>query len=469
MGSLNCSCFNSSENGQVTFNQEIQNENQKEIFHNRISITEEAIFNAISNYYSSKNIQVQKIDSQEFLELLNSNPQFKKILNEYEEQLDDEGSNLIKDNIFFGPIKFINKSDDIEKEKDFPDFYYEGEYNKEGIINGKGTKIINDKLIYKGEFIDGEYNGKGLLIKNGASIFGNWTKGICNGKVVYKKEGEFEYKGNFENNKKNGYGIESYSDGSKYEGNFVNNKKSGKGVYKFPNGEMYEGNFENDLYNGVGKYIWSLDGRKYEGEFKNGIINGKGSFTYDDGSVYHGYFENGEKNGEGYIVFPDGKKYFGNWLNNELYGNGYLVNGNEKMEVVFRHGKIISATINQDNGDNDDNNNNNNDNKSIENLSFNNICSKFTKECFVDDTNNINVNKYICPICNCFLSYPLKCTGCSTNYCKDCIKGDNCKTCNGNKFGNNDELEKEMIEKVKIKCDKCDQILDYQESFHHLH
>jgi hypothetical protein len=448
----------STENGQVTFNQEIPYDNQKEILHNRVSITEESLFNAITNYYSSKNIQVQKIDSQEFSELLNSNPEFKKIINEYEEKLDDDTSNSIKGNIFFGPVKFIIRNDG--KEEDFPYFFYEGEFNKEGKINGKGTKIINDKIIYKGEFTNGEYNGKGLLIKNGGSIFGNWIKGICSGKVIYKKEGEFEYKGNFENNKKNGYGIETYKDGSKYEGNFVNNKKSGKGIYRFANGEMYEGNFENNLYNGEGKYLWGLDRRKYEGEFKNGIISGKGVFTYNDGAIYHGYFENGEKNGEGFIEFPDGKKYYGNWLNNELYGNGYLVNGNEKTEVVFRHGKIISSTIDIDK----DSNYNNVD------LSFNNNnYGKFKIECFMGNTNNINVNKYICPICNCFLCYPLKCSECSTNFCKECVKEENCKACNANKFESNEKLIEEMTENVKIQCNKCEQILDYKDSLKHIH
>ena len=80
MGSLNCSCFNSSENGQVTFDQEGQNDNQKIIFPKQISIIpEESLFDIISSYYSSKDIQVEKIDCLEFSELINSNPQFKKI------------------------------------------------------------------------------------------------------------------------------------------------------------------------------------------------------------------------------------------------------------------------------------------------------------------------------------------------------------------------------------------------------
>ena len=95
MGSLNCSCFNSNENGQVTFDQEAQNDNQKIIFTKQIGIIpEESLFDIISSYYSSKDIKVEKIDSLEFSELINSNPQFKKILNEYEEKIEDISNSI---------------------------------------------------------------------------------------------------------------------------------------------------------------------------------------------------------------------------------------------------------------------------------------------------------------------------------------------------------------------------------------
>jgi len=338
MGSFNCSCFYSKDNGQIILSEG----NQNIIRPRQISIIpEETFFDIIVNYYSIKKIEIEKITSQEFSELLYYNSEIKKILEEYEDKFDDLTINCYT---AIGPVKFINV-DENKSEKNNTEFYYEGEYNNEGVINGRGIKIIKNSLIFKGEFLNGEYNGKGLLIKNGGSIYGDWVKGICTGNAIYKVEGKFEYIGNFENNKKNGYGIEKYNDGSQYEGNFLNNLKSGKGIYKFQNGEIYEGNFENDLYNGEGKYFWSNGGRKYEGEFKNGVINGKGIYTYDDGTIFNGYFIDGAKNGEGYLEFQDGKKYYGNWINDELYGKGYLVNDNEKIEIVSRHGKIIASSI----------------------------------------------------------------------------------------------------------------------------
>ena len=469
MGSFNCSsCLYSKEKAQIIFTPENVNNNHP--FQNNI-IEEDKIFELISHFYSTKNYEIKKINSQEFSELLTSRTQ--KILNEYEDKLDDF-KDLINNNKSIGPLKFtfINKDkEDKEEEesnsdKNILDFYYDGDFNSEGIINGKGTKIIPNNSVYKGDFLNEEYNGKGILIKDNAFIFGNWINGECKGKVIYKVDDEFEYEGNFENNKKNGYGVEKYNDGSQYEGNFLNNKKNGKGIYKFPNGEIYEGNFKNDLYNGDGRYVWSLENKKYEGEFKNGIIDGKGIYTYEDGSVFNGIFKNGVKNGEGFIEFPDGKKYFGNWVNGELYGNGYLINGNEKIEFVHRHGKIISTNANNDEDINDNNNLSLiSNNEEIINTDI----IKFNKESFFGDKNIINVNKYICSKCNCFFAQPVKCTECSINFCKKCNEGQNCRNCNNDKFENNDDLIKEMNENVKIKCYKCDKILDYQESLNHFH
>ena len=339
MGKLNCSCFNNNEKGQILFDRNDNNDNVN-INQNEI-IEKESLFEMITKYYNSKNINVQKINEEEFFEILNSEPNIAKILKQYDEIFEKFSISFNFDNTDIETIKFIDNNDI----KSSSNFYYYGEFNENGIINGAGIKIIKKNHIYKGEFSNGEYNGKGLLIKNGASIFGDWEYGEINGNVIYKIDSKFEYNGNFENGKKNGFGVEKYPDGSIYEGNFVNNKKSGHGSLTFPNEENYEGNFENDLYNGEGQYTWGSKGKKYVGEFKKGKIEGKGTYTYEDGTIFRGTFIDGNRNGEGVIEFPDGKKYSGNWLNDELYGNGFLLNGNKKIEIIFRHGKIISQKL----------------------------------------------------------------------------------------------------------------------------
>jgi len=419
MGNLNCSCFSSNEaSNQITFPPDQKNPVLNTLPKKNMSgVQEEDLFDIICSHYLSENIEVQKITDEEFSEKLNSIPNSKKILDEFEEKLENPiylGSNP-------GPLKFINKSEEI-LEKNILAFYYDGEFNNEGIISGKGTKVVENYLIYKGEFTNDIYNGKGLLIKLGAYIFGDWEKGKCGGKVIYKVEDEFEYEGEFEKNKKNGQGVEKYSDGSVYEGNFINNIKSGKGIYRFPNDEIYDGNFENNLYNGEGTYLWGPGGKKYQGEFKDGIINGKGILTYEDGTIYNGSFEKGLKNGEGCIEFPDGKKYYGNWVNNELYGNGYLVNGNEKTEVVFRHGKVISAITNEEIKGNNINN-------YTEEIVTNreNVTDSLVEE----NNNKINNNeKSACYLCKSEVGQPSKCSKCNNIVCDKCRNGQICANCN---------------------------------------
>ena len=454
MGNLKCSCFNNKENGQFIF----QNDNS-DIKANLIT-PDYSLFDTIKNYYNSKNIEIKKITQKEFDEILNSNSNISKLLEEYNKIFDKYNIyfNLNNENVEY--IKFI----DNNKEKKPSEFYYYGEFDNNGIIDGIGIKIINQNYIYKGEFSKGEYHGKGLLIKNISSIFGDWEYGEIKGHVIYKINSKFEYDGNFEKNKKNGFGTEKYKDDSIFEGNFVNNKKNGHGIYTFPNDEKYEGNFEDDLFNGEGQYIWGKSGKKYIGQFKNGKIEGNGTYTYEDGTMFTGTFLDGYKNGEGCIIFPDGKKYFGNWLNDELYGNGYLLDGNKKIEIIFRHGKIISQKISEDAEEEIiklDNNKDVDNEKTI---------SRFNADLFYGDKNTVNVDKYICFICKYFLIKPFECTICHTNYCQECINSNKkCLRCKNEKFKINKELENEMDVNIKIKCDKCQNILNYKESLLHFH
>ena len=443
MGNLKCTCINNNESNQVIF------ENNNHVVTPKISL-----FELISKYYSTKNIRVEKISQDDFFTILNSDSGMLKILDEYEKLFEKYNIKINEDSEEVESIKFI----DDNQTNNFGEYLYFGEFNDNGIINGIGIKIIKSNYIYKGEFSNDEYNGKGLLIKNSASIFGDWEGGEINGNVIYKIHSKFEYTGNFENNKKNGFGTEKYPDGSEYIGNFINNKKNGHGKYSFPNNEYYEGNFENDLYNGEGQYVWEKSGKKYVGEFKNGKIEGKGVYRYEDGSIFRGSFINGYKNGEGSIEFPDGKKYLGNWLNDELYGNGYFISGNKKIEVVFRHGKIISQRINEDFESNLN-----------EEIKSTNKAAKFKANSFFGNINNININKYICPICDCFFLNPIKCLECGSNYCKECIIGKKCLKCNNEKFIDDKDLNNEMINIINIKCDICQKILKYNESFSHFH
>lgn len=55
------------------------------------------------------------------------------------------------------------------------------------------------------------------------------------------------YMGEWNNDKRSGYGISERSDGLKYEGEWYANKKYGYGVTTFSNGEKEEGKYKNNV------------------------------------------------------------------------------------------------------------------------------------------------------------------------------------------------------------------------------
>lgn len=151
--------------------------------------------------------------------------------------------------------------------------------------------------IYLGNFEGDKRGGFGEFISGNGDIYtGNMLDGKKHGKGVFTWADGSSYDGEFADNMKNGYGVNTFSDGSVYEGEYVNDVKHGKGKYKWANGDIYEGDFANDQYKGKGKYTWALpDGgfEEYEGDFDHNTIHGEGTYSWISGRKYTGYFSYG--------------------------------------------------------------------------------------------------------------------------------------------------------------------------------
>ena len=131
--------------------------------------------------------------------------------------------------------------------------YYEGNVNDNGLPNGKG--IIYDKnnnISYEGDFVNGKKEGKGKL---------------------YSKNEKFYYIGEFKNDKRHGKGTEYYKNNNNihYEGDFVDDKKHGKGIEYDENGIIgYKGDFIEGKWEGNGE-VYDYNGNLFfSGKFKNG-------------------------------------------------------------------------------------------------------------------------------------------------------------------------------------------------------
>lgn len=112
--------------------------------------------------------------------------------------------------------------------------------------------------------------------------------------------------------KRNGHGIQEWSDGCKYEGGFVNNLKHGTGVFTWTNGEFYKGSFFKDYRHGKGMYSWP-DGSKYTGHFYLNRKEGYGVQVFPDGSTFEGLYHADERFGPGIMTYLDGRQDVGLW------------------------------------------------------------------------------------------------------------------------------------------------------------
>lgn len=75
-----------------------------------------------------------------------------------------------------------------------------------------------------------------------------------------------------------------------YDGDYKDDKKEGYGIFKWPSASVYEGHFKNDFRHGFGVMRW-IDGTVYEGEWESGVQCGKGRLQMPDGTLKIGIFK----------------------------------------------------------------------------------------------------------------------------------------------------------------------------------
>lgn len=225
--------------------------------------------------------------------------------------------------IIYGEFFFINGS------------YYNGEIDNNGNISGYGMLYSSNKTIILGKFdLNILIQGYGIKYKNN-----NTTSKI-------KSIERFDiFRGYFENGKRKGMGIEDTSE-LFYEGNFDNNKKDGYGRIKYlKTKDFYEGSFKNGNIYGYGTYIWG-NGNKYIGDFVNGKMHGNGKYYWPDGSVYEGEYKLNIKSGKGKFKWPNNKEFIGEFVNGKPHGKGFLgINGGEYHKSEFVDGKLLETSL----------------------------------------------------------------------------------------------------------------------------
>ena len=291
-------------------------------------------------------------------------------------------------------VLYLWKISNKEVWKKFGDEELHQKYNGEikyGKPNGLGIKIYLDGSRYIGDWKSGAQHGQGtLILTDGTKLKGRWksnkpwdikkidikgrvsneyVEGVkqknnrIEGILFFRKEKyssvwnkignekvDYQYVGQIENNKPNGWGKLTHPSGYIYEGQFKNGKAHGKGSFSYKGLKKGIGEFKTNkpwnvteydneskivgtYLNGVFKakekkigilftrkekeiWIWFEDSEEpyngqYDGEIENGKPDGHGKLTMINGTKYIGEFKNGAWNGQGIFFFPGGDQWKG--------------------------------------------------------------------------------------------------------------------------------------------------------------
>eukprot|EP00347_Sterkiella_histriomuscorum_P000072 403377294 len=195
---------------------------------------------------------------------------------------------------------------------------YDGEWAN-GTKNGYGIWKGTIGESYIGQWKDGKSEGYGVHTwKNGDKYEGEWVAWLRHGNGTDFFSNGDVYIGQYKLGKPDGLGQYNWKNGNSYSGMFVNGLKHGKGKWKKnpsqqnnPNKyNYYEGDYEHDKKNGFGIFEWE-SGNKYQGQYIDDERNGFGQMEWIDGSVYKGLWEDGVQHGIGLMVFPNGSRKAG--------------------------------------------------------------------------------------------------------------------------------------------------------------
>lgn len=135
------------------------------------------------------------------------------------------------------------------------------------------------------------------------------------------------YHGEWDDNKKNGYGVQVYPSGEKYEGQWSNGLRHGEGTYWVPVGKaqrlrkVYVGGWKDDKRHGRGTCFFK-NGEFFQGQWDQGKMHGQGTLRYESGDLYVGDFQDGLRAGKGTLNKANGDCYEGYWLNDKREGSG---------------------------------------------------------------------------------------------------------------------------------------------------
>jgi len=210
--------------------------------------------------------------------------------------------------------------------EEYPAFdFYIGEF-KYGVKNGLGINRFygydEDRLFrgfYAGYFRGRNHHGYGLMhwdtLWEGNYFAGKWDNAQRILGVTRLSSGDI-YAGEHLDSVLHGYGDYKWADGSVYTGQWEYDKRNGYGVLKFAREE-------HEIINGPDRLKPRYDEIRYTGKFENHLPSGYGVLVFANGDYFEGEFLNGLCHGYGIMYGTNGKVIKkGLWEQDEYIGRG---------------------------------------------------------------------------------------------------------------------------------------------------
>lgn len=172
-----------------------------------------------------------------------------------------------------------------------PKSFFEGEMC-DSLPNGVGVMFYTLSLIYFGTFRNGRRSGKGTLELRSTEIYaGDWIDDLPHGHGREIIENGDVYEGGFVRGLKEGRGTLKFADGSQFTGTFSKDLINGTGEFtssKF----NYKGEYKDNKKHGFGEFVWA-NGARYTGHFRNGKREGYGEYIDENNKSYKGRWKEG--------------------------------------------------------------------------------------------------------------------------------------------------------------------------------
>eukprot|EP01117_Protostelium_nocturnum_P009772 TRINITY_DN3492_c0_g1_i1.p1 TRINITY_DN3492_c0_g1~~TRINITY_DN3492_c0_g1_i1.p1 ORF type:complete len:488 (-),score=176.86 TRINITY_DN3492_c0_g1_i1:108-1571(-) len=154
------------------------------------------------------------------------------------------------------------------------------------------------------------------------SYIGDWEDDKRSGYGVYRWVLGSSYSGNWKDDQRSGFGIRLWPNGNKYIGEYKYHKRHGNGEFTFTNGSVFRGQFNENKFT-QGTYTWP-NGRVYTGQWNNVYRHGHGHYLWPDGRTYRGEWRKDKRHGEGIYTWSDGDIFVGQFVDGKRMGNGVL-------------------------------------------------------------------------------------------------------------------------------------------------